>query len=259
MGRPEPRRDSLATIREAPVTEPPAASRIGFFTSPPHECGYLPARNAVTMFADPRLNLNAEAYTWLSAHGFRRSGAHVYRPHCGICTACIAVRVAVEEFRPRRIHRRTLAANADITIERGPARFDPEHFQLYETYLKARHPDSQMDSTNPSAYMSFLTCQWCETDFYEFRRKDELLAVAVVDRLGDGLSSVYTFFSPEHEHRSLGRFAILKQIEWARSASLPWVYLGYWIKGCRKMSYKDEYEPLEYYRGGTWTREPVPH
>ena len=240
------------------MTEPTAAPRIGFFTSPPHECGYLPARNAVTMFADPRLNLNAEAYTWLSAHGFRRSGTHVYRPQCGACSACIAVRVAVEDFRPRRIHRRTLAANTDVGIARGPARFDPEHFRLYEAYLNARHPDSQMDSTNPSAYMSFLTAQWCDTDFYEFRSKRELLAVAVVDRLGDGLSSVYTFFSPDHEHRSLGRLAILKQIDWARSAGLPWVYLGYWIKACRKMSYKDEYEPLEYYRGGTWTREPYP-
>jgi len=239
------------------VTEPPTARRLGFFTSPPHECGYLPARDAVTMFTDPRLNLNIEAYTWLSAHGFRRSGAHVYRPHCGSCNACIAVRVAVDEFKPRRIHQRTIVANQDLGIKHRPACFDPEHFRLYESYLTARHPDSRMDSSSPSAYMSFLTAYWCETDFYEFRRKDELLAVAVVDKLGDGLSSVYTFFSPDHQNRSLGRFAILKQIEWARAANLPWVYLGYWIKACGKMSYKDEYAPLEYYRGGHWTRDPT--
>jgi leucyl-tRNA---protein transferase len=241
------------------VTEPPKAPRLGFFTSPPHECGYLPERDAVTMFADPRLNLSIEAYTWLSAHGFRRSGAHVYRPHCGACNACVAVRVAAKEFEPRRIHRRTLAANRDVEIKRRSACFDPEHFRLYETYLTERHPDSQMDSSSPSAYMSFLTAYWCDTDFYEFRREDELLAVAVVDRLSDGLSSVYTFFSPAHESRSLGRFAILKQIEWARTAGLPWVYLGYWIKACRKMSYKDEYGPLEYYRGGHWKRDPASH
>jgi len=88
------------------VTESPSGPRLGFFTSPPHECGYLPERNAVTMFADPRLNLNAEAYTWLSAHGFRRSGTHVYRPHCGTCTACVAVRIPVADFTLRRVHRR---------------------------------------------------------------------------------------------------------------------------------------------------------
>ena len=98
------------------MTEPPSAPRLGFFTSPPHECGYLPAREAVTMFADPRIHLSVEAYTWLSAHGFRRSGTHVYRPHCGACSACVAVRVAAREFAPSRVHRRTLEANARVTL-----------------------------------------------------------------------------------------------------------------------------------------------
>ena len=237
------------------MTEPPNAPRLGFFTSPPHECGYLPKREAVTMFADPRINLNVEAYTWLSAHGFRRSGTHVYRPHCASCSACIPVRVAVNEFEPTRAQRRTLARNGDLEIRARPARFEREHFLLYERYLKVRHPDSHMDSTNPSAYMSFLTALWCDTTFYEFRRTQELLAVAVVDRLGDGLSSVYTFFAPDEPARSLGRQAILKQVEWAAAMGLPWVYLGYWIRDCRKMSYKHEYGPLEFYVNGEWTRD----
>ncbi|MGR8918363.1 MAG: arginyltransferase [Gammaproteobacteria bacterium] len=239
------------------MTESPLPQRIGFFTSPPHECGYLPDRDATTMFADPRIHLSTEAYTWLSAHGFRRSGAHVYRPHCAGCNACVAVRVAAAEFEPRRAHRRTLARNADLSIRRRPARFEVEHFMLYERYLKARHPDSQMEATNPGAYMGFLTAPWCDTAFYEFRLGEELLALAVVDTLGDGLSSVYTFFSPDHPERSLGRLAVLKQIEWAREADLPWVYLGYWIEQCRKMSYKSEYAPLEYFQRGCWTRAPA--
>lgn len=239
------------------MTESPSPPRLGFFTSPPHDCGYLPDRDAVTMFADPRLNLSVEAYTWLSAHGFRRSGTHVYRPHCGTCSACVAVRIPVAEFRPRRVHRRALAANADLRIERRAPGFDAEHFALYEQYLRARHPDSQMDATSPSAYMSFLTAPWAETEFYEFRTAEKLAAVAVVDRLGDGLSSVYTFFAPSLAARSLGRYAILKQVEWAREAGLPYVYLGYWIRECRKMAYKDEYRPLEYYQGGEWTRAPA--
>ncbi|MGE0859367.1 MAG: arginyltransferase [Gammaproteobacteria bacterium] len=238
------------------MTEPPSAPRLGFFTSPPHECGYLPEREAVTMFADPRINLSVEAYTWLSAHGFRRSGTHVYRPHCGACNACIPVRIAVPEFEPNRAQRRTLARNEDVEVVQRPARFEREQFALYERYLRARHRDSHMDSTNPSAYMSFLTALWCDTSFYEFRLRGELVAVAVVDRLGDGLSSVYTYFSPDHRARSLGRFAILKQVEWAAAAGLPWVYLGYWIQQCRKMSYKQEYAPLEFYLDGTWTRTP---
>jgi len=228
--------------------------RLGFFTSPPHECGYLPQREAVTLFADPRATLSMDSYSWLSAHGFRRSGGHVYRPHCQRCNACIAVRVAVADFKPGRAQRRTLARNADLLIQRRAARFEPEHFRLYDRYLAARHPDSQMEAQSPAAYMNFLSAPWCDTSFYEFRRDAELLALAVVDRLQDGLSAVYTFFAPGHTARSLGRFAVLKQIEWARAAGLPWLYLGYWIRDCRKMRYKQEYAPLEYYRNGVWTR-----
>jgi len=237
------------------VTVAPGQSHIGFFTSPPHACGYLADRDAITMFADPRIRLDAATYTALSAHGFRRSGTHVYRPNCGSCQACIAVRVAVDDFKPHRQHRRTLSLNADIEIVPSPARFDVEHFLLYEAYLGARHADSQMEATNPGAYMSFLTAAWCDTLFYEFRLDEELLAVAVVDQLGDGLSSVYTFFSPKYPARSLGRFAVLTQIELARKSGLPWLYLGYWIGECRKMSYKQEYAPLEYFRNGAWSRD----
>ena len=35
--------------------------------------------------------------------------------------------------------------------------------------------------------------------------------------------------------------------------SLEYLYLGYWIKDCRKMSYKAEYRPLELYMNGRWT------
>ena len=82
--------------------------------------------------------------------------------------------------------------------------------------------------------------------------------MAVVDRLGDGLSSVYTFFVPGETQRSLGRLAIIKQVEWAAALGLPWVYLGYWIRSCRKMSYKHEYAPLEFYLNGEWTRDADP-
>jgi len=80
-----------------------------------------------------------------------------------------------------------------------------------------------------------------------------------VDRLANALSAVYTFFAPEHGHRrSPGRFAILLLVEEARRQGLDWVYLGYWIKECRKMSYKDEYRPLEYFYDNDWHRLPPP-
>lgn len=67
----------------------------------------------------------------------------------------------------------------------------------------------------------------------------------MTDVLPNGLSAVYTFFDPDQAARSLGRFAILWQIEECRRLGLEALYLGYWIKNCRKMNYKSEYRPLQ--------------
>ena len=47
---------------------------------------------------------------------------------------------------------------------------------------------------------------------------------------------------------------ILWQIERARELSLPAVYLGYWIRNCRKMNYKTRFRPIELLANGHWVR-----
>jgi arginine-tRNA-protein transferase len=37
---------------------------------------------------------------------------------------------------------------------------------------------------------------------------------------------------------SLGTYVILDHVAIAREAGLPYVYLGYWVPGSRKMGYK---------------------
>ena len=234
--------------------KPPPGTSLGFFVTPPHKCGYLPERNAVTIFVDPRRRPNVATYTLLSQHGFRRSGDHVYRPQCPDCTACIPVRIPVDEFTPTRAQRRTLRNNADVTLIPNPPTFQREHFALYERYINARHSGGSMENPDRESYLEFLTSGWADSVFYEFRCARQLLAVAVVDHLLDGLSAVYTFYDPDLEKRSLGRLAILKQIELARALQLKWLYLGYWIDECRKMAYKREYAPLEQLRHGAWSR-----
>jgi len=74
-----------------------------------------------------------------------------------------------------------------------------------------------------------------------------LIAVGVVDILPTGLSSVYLFYNPSfaHELVPLGKYAILKEIEWTAKAGLPYYYLGYYIESCHKMKYKGDYYPSE--------------
>jgi leucyl-tRNA---protein transferase len=79
-----------------------------------------------------------------------------------------------------------------------------------------------------------------------------LVGACLTDKLGDGLSAVYSFFAPGLEKRSLGTYTILWLIERAQSFGLPFVYLGYWVPESRKMAYKSRFRPSEILIGGTW-------
>ena len=102
--------------------------------------------------------------------------------------------------------------------------------------------------------MEFLTASWADSRFIEFRHAGALVAVAVIDLMDNALSAVYTFFEPDQEHRSPGRFAVLYEIELARLYNYNYLYLGYWITECTKMKYKNEYRPYECYIDNEWVR-----
>lgn len=226
--------------------------RLAFFATPEHECSYLADRTARTLFADPSARLNTRIYSRLTLYGFRRSGTYIYRPSCPACDACIPVRIPVARFEPRRKQRRTWKRNQDLQVKQIQAGYKEEHFALYRKYMSSRHPGGGMDEPDPQKYLEFLTSDWSDTYFVEFRLQQMLLGVAVIDRLEIGLSAVYTFFDPEFAARSLGTLAILWEIEECRRLGLPHVYLGYWIRESPKMAYKDQFQPLEQFRDGHW-------
>lgn len=223
-----------------------------FYTSPAHACSYLSDRAAATVFLDLDYPKDRRLYTLLSQNGFRRSGPHIYRPRCPDCNACTPVRVRVADFQPRRSHRRAWQKNRDLRVKSCESGFRLEHFSLYQRYLVGRHPGGGMDDSTPQQYIDFLTSAWCETVFCEFRLEEKLLAVAVLDRLEDGLSAVYTFFDPDYVQRSLGVFTVLWSIQETRRQGFDWLYLGYWIPSAAKMRYKCEYRPQEHFRHGRW-------
>jgi len=223
-----------------------------FLVTPEHECGYLPEQEAVTLFVDPQCDLNTARYSLLAEMGFRRSGEHLYRPHCPHCKACIPIRIPVNRFIPSRNQRRVLQRNQDLRVNWRTSRFIDEHFDLYRRYMQLRHAGSSMDDDNPAYYQRLLETDWCDTQLAEFYAGRQLLAVAITDMLRNGLSSVYTFYDPDVQARSLGTFAILQQIFAAQRHGLAHVYLGYWIKECTKMAYKNRFVPYEYFDGHRW-------
>ncbi|OZG73694.1 arginyltransferase [Hahella sp. CCB-MM4] len=223
-----------------------------FYATPEHPCSYLNDRLATTMFVDPKADVDQSLYTRLSQLGFRRSGHHYYKPRCNGCNACIPVRIPVARFEPSRSQQRTWTKNKDLQVIKCEPRFRQDHFALYQRYINERHRDGDMFPPTLDQYESFLLESREDTQFVEFRHQSRLLGVAVTDTTQDGLSSIYTFFDPSESRRALGVFGILWQIEEAKCRQLPYLYLGYWIRNCNKMSYKTNYRPIEVLVRDNW-------
>jgi len=227
---------------------------IKLFTTQSHACSYLPGEEARTLFIDPEYEVSTEFHTHLSEIGFRRSGAHMYRPHCSNCQHCVASRVIIERFTLNKRFRRILRRNEDLKVEVVDSIATDEYYLMYEKYINERHSDGDMFPASRDQFESFLL-QACEsTLFYRISSAERLVAVMITDLLSNGLSAVYTFYNINEQKRSLGNYAILWQIEEARRRKLPYVYLGYWIRDCDKMNYKLEYRPIELLLNQRWTK-----
>lgn len=225
-----------------------------FFTTAPMPCPYLPGRMERKVVTDLS---GAEAQTLhdtLSRAGFRRSHAIAYAPACSGCSACIPVRVRVEDFQQTRGFRRTWKANADLTAALTPARATAEQYRLFFRYQESRHAGSDMALMGFYDYRSMVEDSPITTHLAEFRdAQGHLTGVCLTDRMDDGLSAVYSFFTPNQPQRhGLGTYMVLWLIEQARGQGIPYVYLGYWIGESPKMSYKARFQPLEAYGPEGW-------
>lgn len=227
-------------------------SDIKLYATTPHKCSYLEKKEATTLFVDPDTEINEPQYVELSELGFRRSGQHFYRPHCQQCEDCIPARVPVNYFSPSRRQRRVVRRNSDIAVNPVSSIDSDEHYDLYSRYICHRHETGDMYPPSRQQFDEFLVQFNRFAGFVEFRLDDRLVALSVCDDLGEARSAIYTAFDPDYSNRSLGNFVVLKLIERAREAGRDYLYLGYWIKECRKMRYKIEYRPIELYIAGRW-------
>jgi leucyl-tRNA---protein transferase len=236
-----------------------------FYLTAPSPCPYLPGKEERKVFTHLVGDRAPELNDLLTHGGFRRSQSIAYRPACETCRACISVRVIVDEFQPTRNMRRILDRNSDLIGEMRVAVPTSEQYSVFRAYLDARHRDGGMVDMTVLDYAMMVEDSHVETRIVEYRRRGpdsgisgrgdgSLLAVALTDVLSDGLSMVYSFFEPDNSNRSLGTFMILDHIARTRRMGFPHLYLGYWVKGSRKMDYKGRFMPQERLMADGWKR-----
>ncbi|WP_371185171.1 arginyltransferase [Thalassotalea maritima] len=219
----------------------------------PFDCNYLNDKQERLIVVTNVDDINSENYQRLMLNGFRRSGDQVYRPHCVNCRACESLRIPVYLFKPSRSQKRLLNSNKDLDV-RIALHPKEEYFELYQRYIDTIHRDGSMYPANKEQYESFIFSHHVEQLFLEVHLHNQLVSVAVCDNLPHALSALYTFYDPQLQKRSLGKFSILQQIVLAQKLNKHYLYLGYQIDACAKMNYKNQYYPHERLVGQTWHR-----
>ncbi|MFW5431905.1 MAG: arginyltransferase [Methylophilaceae bacterium] len=231
--------------------------KLQFYVTTPYTCGYIAKNLAQSLIATPYSMVDADIYSGLIKQGFRRSGKFAYRPHCEHCSACIPVRLILDQFTPTRSQKRAYKQHIALTANVLPVAFHQEHFNLYTQYQALRHPEEALEKNENAdeeeQYRQFICQSNVESLMVEFRdSQNQVKIVSIIDNIADGTSAVYTFYNATELKASYGTYAIMWLINWTKQLNLPHLYLGYWIQESQKMTYKEKFNVQEKLMNGEW-------
>jgi len=219
---------------------------IVFYRTAPMPCPYLADQIERRLIADLGKPATKQAYSTLAVAGFRRSQNMIYRPACPTCSACQPVRIVVDRFAPSRNQRRVINRNRHLAARAVENNATWEQYRLFSAYQGERHSGGEMSFMTFDDYRDMIEISPIGTWMIEYRDPEGTLAAAMlVDEQADGLSAVYSFFDPALEADGLGTYMVLDMVERTRGAGFPYLYLGFFVHGSRKMSYKRRFRPLE--------------
>lgn len=230
-----------------------------FYVTAPQPCPYLEGRMERKLFTALQGEQAQRLNDSLSKQGFRRSQNVLYRPSCAECSACLSARIRVADFTPNRTQKKLMRRNAHLRRNATSPWATEDQYQLFRRYLDHRHADGGMADMDIFEFAAMIEETPIRSRVIEYTRPAregergrQLAAVSLTDVFDDGLSMVYSFYDPDLAGESLGTYLILDHIDIAREAGLPYVYLGYWVPGSRKMGYKARFNALEIYKGSAW-------
>jgi arginyl-tRNA--protein-N-Asp/Glu arginylyltransferase len=220
----------------------------------PEACSYIPGQTARMVY---RLapTLSETRYEHLLNRGWRRFGRTLFRPECQACAACQSLRVNVLEFSPTRSQRRTasqIARSRQIVLEVQKPSVTREHILLYNRYHSDMHSRRQWPfrQINRDDYAeSFLDGDFDFAREFQYREHGRLIALGLVDVTPNTLSSVYFFHDPDLRSLGLGTWSVLQEIAFAREHARQWLHMGFYIRECQSMNYKNRFSPHQILQG----------
>ncbi|BDY13243.1 arginyltransferase [Hydrogenimonas cancrithermarum] len=224
-----------------------------------YPCSYLPEKNT-RMFYRYMRHADKKLVSELIRRGWRRFGCYFFHPICAGCNGCKSLRVNAEAFTLTKSQKRVIKKNRDTLIYIQKPSMTQEHLDLYNRYHKFKSETSAWKYTpiNPQLYYENFV-----DGAHDFGKEilyfidGKLVGVDLVDICEDGISAIYFYYDPDYAKYSLGTYSLLMQIQFAKQMGLEWIYLGYWVEGCRSFAYKTNFKPIEVLEGfPPLTQEP---
>ena len=205
-------------------------------------CPYLPERKKQIRYFLAS-ELNESDISLLLAKGWRKFGVYFFQPSCPDCSECIPVRVLCDEFKPSKSQRRNLKKNSNIDIVFAPLKYSERAFEIYKDHSSQRFSQE----SNLEEFISGFFSPSVPSLQSEYYLNGELIGLGFLDKGEDCLSSVYFIYDTKFSYLGLGTFSILKEIEHTQMLGLKYYCLGYYVKECQKMAYKNNFRPREHY------------
>ncbi len=212
-----------------------------------YDCAYLPNKS-VRMRYKYVQNASQTFATAVIHRGWRRFGKYYFHPICKGCNECKSLRINVSEYHYTKSQRRAIRRNKDTQIIVQKPTLTKAHIDLYNKYHAYKHDKDNWDFRKISQreyHENFVDGAQEFGKEVLYIKDDKLIGVDLIDVLDDGISSIYFYYDPDYTKLSLGNYSLLYQINLANILDLEWIYLGYWVDGCKAFAYKPKFQPQE--------------
>ena len=153
-----------------------------FYVTAPQKCPYIKGKTERKLFTALYGRNSVDINDELSLQGFRRSQKVLYRPLCSNCSACLSIRVKVNDFNFSRSQKRVINKNKLLErIEKKPEATDKQ-YEVFKKYLSHRHLNGGMSDMDAMEFSSMVEETNVNSQIFEYwdlvhSKKKQLVAV----------------------------------------------------------------------------------